>query len=115
MSIYEIANFVFVIAILLSLIDIITMDRTIKKYNRRLDNLESRISALLKESEEKPEEPEEPGELKYVGYSSHDDESRYQCPICKEGYGSWDFINGSVRVMNGLFRCKCGKLLKKPE
>lgn len=52
---------------------------------------------------------------KYVGYSSHDDESRYQCPICKEGYGSWDFINGSVRVMNGLFRCKCGQLLKKPE
>lgn len=64
------------------------------------------------ESEEKPEKP---GELKYVGYSSHDDESRYQCPVCKEGYGSWDFINGSVRVMNGLFRCKCGKLLKKPE
>ena len=58
---------------------------------------------------------EKPGELKYVGYSSHDDESRYQCPFCEEGYGSWDFINGSVRITNGLFRCKCGKLLKKPE
>lgn len=64
------------------------------------------------ESEEKPEKP---WELKYVGYSSHDDESHYQCPICKEGYGGWDFVNGSVRVTNGLFRCKCGKLLKKPE
>lgn len=58
---------------------------------------------------------EKPGELKYVGYSSHDSESRYQCPVCKEGYGGWDFINGSVRAVNGLFRCKCGKLLKKPE
>ena len=52
MSIYEIANFVFVIAILLNLISIITMDRTVKKVNRQLDNLESRISALLKKSEE---------------------------------------------------------------
>ena len=52
MSIYEIANLIFVIAMLLSLIDIITMDMYIKKVNRQLDNLEIRISALLKESEE---------------------------------------------------------------
>ena len=71
----------------------------------------ARLPAIIK-SEGKQEKP---GKLKYVGYSSHDDESRYQCPICKEGYGSWDFINGSVRMTNGLFRCKCGKLLKKPE
>ena len=55
MSIYEIVNLLFVIALFLSLIDIITMDRYVKKVNRQLDNLESRISALLKESEEKNE------------------------------------------------------------
>lgn len=49
MSIYEIA----IIAILLNLINIITLDRTVKKFNRQLDNLESRISELLKESEDK--------------------------------------------------------------
>ena len=53
MSIYEIASFVFVIAILLNWINIITLDRTVKKFNRQLDNLESRISALLKGSEGK--------------------------------------------------------------
>ena len=76
------------------------------------DSFQDALTLLeLSESEDK----EKPGKLKYVGYSSHDSESRYQCPVCKEGYGSWDFINGSVRVMNGLFRCKCGQLLKKPE
>ena len=52
MNKYDIVNLVFAIAILLNLINIITMDRTVKKVNRQLDILESRISALLKESEE---------------------------------------------------------------
>ena len=52
----------------------------------------------------------------YVGFSQHDDESWYKCPVCNQPYGSWGFINGSVKVSDdGTFKCKCGTILVKPK
>lgn len=31
----------------------------------------------------------------YVGFSSHDCESRYRCPCCNTPFGSWDIYNNS--------------------
>ena len=57
-----------------------------------------------------------PLKLKYVGYSSHDAESRYECPECKYPYGSWDFVNGKVMLTDGKFRClKCKTILYEPR
>lgn len=52
----------------------------------------------------------------YVGFSQHDDEAWYKCPVCNQQYGSWGFINGSVKVYSdGTFKCKCGTILVKPK
>lgn len=58
----------------------------------------------------------EPNKMIYVGFSQHDDESWYKCPVCNQQYGSWGFINGSVKVSDdGTFKCKCGTILVKPK
>lgn len=57
-----------------------------------------------------------PLEMDYIGYSSHDAESWYECPKCKVHYGSWSFINGTVTVTDGKFKChKCGTILYVPK
>lgn len=66
--------------------------------------------------EPKPLETKEPNKMIYVGFSQHDDESWYKCPVCNQPYGSWGFINGSVKVSDdGTFKCKCGTILVKPK
>lgn len=58
----------------------------------------------------------DPLRMNYIGYSSHDDESWYECPKCKAHYGSWSFINGSVTVTDGKFKChECGTILYVPK
>ena len=57
-----------------------------------------------------------PMKLKYIGYSSHDDESQYRCPVCNKFYGGWDFVNGTVKTNeDGVFTCECGMPLRRPE
>lgn len=58
----------------------------------------------------------EPLRMDYIGYSSHDCESWYECPKCKAHYGSWSFINGAVTVTDGKFKChECGTILYVPK
>lgn len=57
-----------------------------------------------------------PNKMIYVGFSQHDDETWYKCPVCNQQYGSWGFINGSVKVSDdGTFKCECGTILVKPK
>ena len=39
------------------------------------------------------------------GYSSHDCESHYKCPICGKDYGGWSIPTGKE------FECSCGQKL----
>lgn len=58
----------------------------------------------------------EPLEMDYIGYSSHDAETWYKCPKCGEKYGGWSFVNGSIILTDGMFKCcKCKTILKEPR
>ena len=58
----------------------------------------------------------EPNKMIYIGFSQHDAEAWYKCPVCNQQYGSWGFINGSVKVSDdGTFKCECGTILVKPK
>ena len=41
---------------------------------------------------------------RYLGFSQHDCETHYECPLCKRKFGSWstDFYK-----VNGTEHCKC--------
>jgi Lar family restriction alleviation protein len=39
-------------------------------------------------------------EAMYVGFNSHDAETRYRCPICEKPFGSWT-IYGNMPNKNG--------------
>ena len=61
-------------------------------------------------------ETKEPNKMIYIGFSQHDDEAWYKCPVCNQQYGSWGFINGSVKVSDDeTFKCECGTILVKPK
>lgn len=47
----------------------------------------------------------------YSGYSSHDCEAHYKCPVCKTDYGSWGFGKAGE-----TFKCRmCGATLIYPH
>lgn len=59
-------------------------------------------------------------ELNYVGFSSHDCESWYECPMCHAKYGSWGFFHmekSEKEEKDGklVFTCKCGTKLYIPD
>lgn len=54
-------------------------------------------------------------EMNYAGYSVHDAETWHRCPYCGKSYGGWSFVNGSIKCVNGKFKCKCGAILNKPR
>lgn len=47
--------------------------------------------------------------LHYIGYSSHDDETWYECPTCKKRYSGWALKNDGSE-----FECECGQKLYSP-
>ena len=47
--------------------------------------------------------------LHYIGYSSHDDETWYECPTCKKRYSGWTLKNDGSE-----FECECGQKLYSP-
>lgn len=53
---------------------------------------------------------EEAKEMIYSGFSEHDCESHYKCPVCNIDYGSWKMLK-----FGKSFRCNCGTLLKTPK
>ena len=67
----------------------------------------------------------DPKKLEYVGFSSHDCDPKYRCPICKENYNGWDFINGRCKTYKmswgyykdkNVFEClKCKSILIDPR
>ena len=53
----------------------------------------------------------EPQKMVYSGYSSHDCESHYKCPVCESDYGSWGFGKPGT-----TFNCtRCGATLIYPH
>ena len=57
-----------------------------------------------------------PNEMIYVGFSPHDCERIYKCPTCGNVCGSWDFVNGTITVTDGKFKCKvCKTILREPR
>lgn len=48
--------------------------------------------------------------LHYIGYSSHDDETWYECPTCKKRYSGWRLKNDGSE-----FECECGQKLYSPR
>lgn len=48
--------------------------------------------------------------LHYIGYSSHDDETWYECPTCKKRYSGWTLKNDGSE-----FECACGQKLYSPR
>ena len=49
---------------------------------------------------------DKPLEMIDNGYSSHDCESHYKCPICGKDYGSWSLMH-----VEKEFECSCGQKL----
>lgn len=47
--------------------------------------------------------------LRYIGFSSHDCESWYECPTCKKRYSGWTLKNDGSE-----FECACGQKLYSP-
>ena len=74
---------------------------------------QSEVSDFIKQELAKQNKPLE---MIYVGFSRPDCESWYECPKCKARYGSWSFINGTVTVTDGKFKChKCETILYVPK
>lgn len=74
---------------------------------------QNEISDFIKQELAKQNKPLD---LIYMGFSSHDCESWYQCPKCGERYGDWSFVNGGVTITDGKFKChKCGTILNEPR
>lgn len=48
--------------------------------------------------------------LHYIFYSSHDDETWYECPTCKKRYSGWALKNDGSE-----FECECGQKLYSPR
>lgn len=74
-------------------------------------------------SEDIPEKPEKllikdkPLEMRFAGFSPHDDESRWVCPNpdCDHVYGSWWFYIKKLHA-HDTFVCEgCHQLLEVPE
>ena len=59
---------------------------------------------------EKEFNQDSPGVLfHYIGYSSHDDETWYECPTCKKRYSGW-----ALKNVGSEFECECGQKLYSP-
>lgn len=48
--------------------------------------------------------------LTTIGYSSHDAESWFECPVCKRQYHSWGFFHEGINS-GDVFQCECGEKL----
>jgi hypothetical protein len=60
---------------------------------------------------EESDEAKEMVEMIYNGFSQHDCESHYKCPVCNKDYGSWKML-----TFGKVFKCNnCGTLLKTPK
>ncbi len=67
------------------------------------------VGESVTESEDKT-----PINMVAIGYSSHDCESWYACPLCRTQYGSWEFFHKHLKG-GDVFKCSCGQKLYVPE
>lgn len=62
------------------------IDSEIRKLEEQIDGIKREIVELQKKkiagNKEKPK-------AEYIGFSSHDCESHYRCPVCNGTFGSW--------------------------
>lgn len=75
------------------------------------------LKEKLKTSEQtKPKgDMEHAMEMRYTGYSEHDSESHYECPVCKNDYGSWSMFNKGINKGETFFCWYCDQKLIAPK
>ena len=79
-----------------------------KRENDKKKALETKLEKIEKGEIEVGKEPQK---MVYNGFSSHDCESHYKCPVCETDYGSWGFGKAG-----DTFKCrKCGATLIYPH
>ena len=48
--------------------------------------------------------------MRHIGYSSHDDESWFECPNCNKHIGAWSLFHKGIHS-GDIFECDCGEKL----